>query len=79
MDQGVIEVLGEDTEDLDHETPGQSMGYRTCAATIAGGSDTMQGPVLYVVETRVDTSERGVTNDRGDQQAPSGMYQKDQR
>ena len=38
----------------------------------------MQGPALYAVGTRVDTSERGATNSKGDQQAPLGMHQRDQ-
>lgn len=57
---------------------GQSTEYGTCAATTAGGLDTMQEPAPYAAEPQVDILERVVTNDRVDQQVRLVMHQTDQ-
>ena len=61
------------------EIPGQSIDYRTCAATTAEGLDIMREPALYAEGTQVDTSKRGATKGRGDQQVPWRTHQRDHR
>ena len=78
MDREPTEASGEDTEDLGLRTLGLFTEYQTCAATTAGGSDTMQGPALYAAGTQVDTLERGAINGRGAQKVPWGMHRRDQ-